>query len=243
MENYELLNNVDHQDVRIITDRSAEYGDNVMFVPTFPDEFRDVQSNYPILFHLNEQGELYPVVLMGFQDGENLFLDDTGWDASYLPAMVRRHPFMIGFQQSADASAAEPIRVLSIDMDHPRVNKEDGEALFQPLGGRTPFLESAASLLESIYSGIEHSQDFVEAVAEQGLFEQVSFSITLKDGSTNQLLGFHTINEEKLQELSGDVLERFGKQGYLMPIFMVLASLSNIQTLVDKKNRMLDDKQ
>ncbi len=211
-----------------------------MFAPTYPAEFRDIQSAYPILFHTNDKGDLYPVVLMGFQDGENLFLDESGWRASYVPAMVRRHPFMIGFQQSSDAGQAEPIRVLSLDMDHPRISKDAGEALFQPLGGRTPFLESAANLLESIYSGIEHSEHFVRAVAEQDLFEQVSFNITLNDGSTNQLLGFHTIHEERLQELSGEVLKRFSEQGYLMPIFMALASLANIQALVDRKNDLLD---
>ncbi len=238
MNNYALLNNVDHQDVRIITDRSAEYGDAVMYAPTFPAEFRDVQSTYPILFHTNEEGELYPIALFGFQNGENLYLDDSGWDAPYVPAMIRRHPFMIGYQE--DATQSEPTRVLSLDMDHPRVSREKGEALFQPLGGRSPFLTSAANLLESIYLGVQHSEEFVKAVAQHNLFEPVSFNIQLKDGSTNQLLGFHTIHEERLQELSGDVLQSLSERGFLMPLFMLLASLSNIQTLVEKKNASLD---
>ena len=241
MNNYELLNNIDHQDVRIITDRSAEYGDKVMFAPTFPAEFRDVQTSYPILFHQNAQGDLYPVALFGFEEGENLFLDDAGWQALYIPAMVRRQPFMIGFQRPADGSQAEPTRVLSLDMDHPRVSKEAGEALFQPLGGRTPFLESAVNLLEFTYAGLEHSRDFVKAVAEHELFESVSFNIRLKDGSTNQLLGFHTIHEERLQELSGKALRSLSEKGFLMPMFMTLASLSNIQGLVNKRNELLDD--
>ena len=82
---------------------------------------------------------------------------------------------------------------------------------------------------------------FVKAVAEQDLFEAVSFNIKLKDGSTNQLLGFHTIHEERLQELSGNVLRSFSEKGFLMPIFMTLASLTNIQALVNKRNDRLDD--
>jgi hypothetical protein len=241
MNNYQLLNNIDHQDLRIITDRSAEYGDKMMFAPTFPAEFRDVQATYPILFHQNAEGNLYPVALFGFEDGENLFLDESGWQAPYIPAMVRRQPFMIGFQRPADGSQAEPTRVLSLDMDHPRVSRESGEALFQPLGGRTPFLESAANLLEFTYAGLEHSGDFVRALAEHELFEQVSFNITLKDGSTNQLLGFHTINEERLQELSGKALKSLSDKGFLMPVFLSLASLSHIQTLVSKRNDLLDE--
>jgi hypothetical protein len=47
MPNYELLNNIDHKDVKVITERSARYGDNVHFVMTFPTEFRRIQSSRP----------------------------------------------------------------------------------------------------------------------------------------------------------------------------------------------------
>ena len=45
-----LLNNVDHKDLRVITTRGAEYGDDVMFALTFPAEFRNIQAHYPIVF-------------------------------------------------------------------------------------------------------------------------------------------------------------------------------------------------
>ena len=123
MADYVLLNNVEHQDVRIITDRSARYGDDLMLSPTFAFEFRNVQAHYPILFQQDAAGMLYPVALFGFQEGENLFLDDSGWRAGYIPAMVRREPFLIGYQDSAGAEGGERMRMLSLDMAHPRVNK------------------------------------------------------------------------------------------------------------------------
>lgn len=240
MSNFALLNNVDHQDVRVITERSAKYGDNVMFAMTFPQEFRDVQAFYPILLHRDKDGEYYPLALFGFQQQENLFLDETGWHARYVPAMIRRDPFLIGFQGARDGAEAGKARVLSIDMDHPRVNREQGERLFQPLGGRTPYLEEMAGLLEHIYHGYEQNKLFVAALAEHDLVESVNFDITLDDGSKNQLLGFYTINEEKLQELPGAVLESFSKAGFLMPIFMMLASMSNFRTLIELRNRKLE---
>ena len=160
MTNFALLNNVDHQDLKIITERSAKYGDDVMFAMTFPHEFRDIQACYPILFHRDDENNFYPLALFGFEKGENLFLDESGWHAPYLPAMVRREPFMIGYQASKEGSDAEPVRMLSLDMDHPRINKETGERLFQALGGRTPFLEDIANLMESIYHGHEHNKAF-----------------------------------------------------------------------------------
>lgn len=240
MANFALLNNVEHQDVKIITERSARYGDNLMQAPVFPFEFRKVQVFYPILFQQDGKNSFQPVALFGFEQNENLFLNESGWQAAYIPAMLRREPFLIGFQAPQDPSDGDMVRVLSLDMDHPRVNTEVGEALFHPLGGRTDFLEDAANLLEAIHEGLEHGKAFASALQEQDLIEAVTLEIRLRDGSRNQLLGFHCLAEEKVQALSGDVLGAFQEKGFLMPLFMVLASMGNIQHLVEMKNKTLE---
>ena len=240
MTDYALLNNVDHADVKIITERSDRYGDDIMQALVFPFEFRNVQACYPILFQQDGTGGFYPLALFGFQEKENLFLDDSGWQAPYIPAMVRREPFLIGFQDSKTQGETEQTRVLSIDMDHPRVNKEHGEPLFQPLGGRTPFLEDAANLLETIYAGIEHNRAFMGALQANDLLEAMTLEIELRDGSRNQLIGFQCLNEEKVQALPAEILGDFHERGYLMPLFMVLASMGNIQRLVELKNASLE---
>ena len=239
MSNFAVLNNVDHKDTRIITERSAQYGDAVMFTMIFPFEFRSVQAFYPILLHRDQHGELYPVALFGFEAGENLFLGDSGWHARYVPAMIRRQPFLIGFEASAKQGEGEKRRLLSLDMAHPRVNVERGEPLFQPLGGRTPFLEEMATLLETLYHGGELNRKFVQALQEHGLIENVTFDIVLADGSRNQLLGFFAIDEEKVRGLSDEALGQLSRGGFLMPLFMILASTTNVRTLVEMKNARL----
>lgn len=240
MPDFALLNNVDHKDTRIITARSAQYGDDVMFALTFPAEFRSVQAEYPILFHRDEAGEHYPVALFGFEQKENLFLDESGWHAGYVPAMIRRQPFLIGYQESRTPGDPEKIRVLSLDMDHPRTSTTEGEPLFQPLGGRTQFLEEMADLLETIYAGQNHGREFVAALEENDLLEPVTFDITLNDGSRNQLLGFQAIDEDRVQALAGETLEAFAGKGLLLPLFMVLASTVNLRKLIDRKNARLE---
>jgi hypothetical protein len=235
LSNFALLNNVDHKDTRVIIDRSAEYGDDVMFAMTFPFEFRSVQAFYPILFHKDGRGEIYPVALFGFEAGENLFLDDAGWHARYVPAMIRRQPFLIGFGGDGGQDG-ERRRMMSLDMDSPRISKERGAPLFEPLGGRTPFLEEMANLLETLYHGAEHNKHFVAALQEYGLIESVTFDIALEDGSRNQLLGFFAINEDKVRDLPEEALGRLSRGGFLMPLFMILASTVNMRALVDLKN-------
>jgi hypothetical protein len=231
-----MLNSVDHKDTRIITERSAAYGDNIMFARTFPFEFRSVQGSYPILLHRDARGEIYPVALFGFEEGENLFLDEAGWRARYVPAMVRRQPFLIGFGPAATEGDGDRRRMLSLDMDSPRISTEQGTPLFEPLGGRTPFLEEMAALLETLYHGTEHGKQFIAALQEYGLIESVTFDITLEDGSRNQLLGFYAVDEEKVQALPDEALGRLSREGFLMPLFMMLASTVNMATLVEFKN-------
>ena len=124
-----LLNNEEHRDLRVAINRSAALGDQVMYGMTYPAEFRDVQCEYPILFFKNseEEGTL-PVALFGFQRGENLFLQNDQWHADYVPASIRRQPFLIGAQGQGEAQK----RVISIDLDHPRVSAVQGERLFEP---------------------------------------------------------------------------------------------------------------
>ena len=74
MTNHVLINNVEHNDVRVVTTRSAKYGDAIMSCITFPMEFRSVQAWYPILLQGFPDGAMRPVALFGFEKGENLFL-------------------------------------------------------------------------------------------------------------------------------------------------------------------------
>ena len=73
MTQHALLNNVQHKDLRIITQRAARYGDDIIASPTFPVEFRNVQAHYPIIFRRTEQGEFVPLALFGFREKQIAF--------------------------------------------------------------------------------------------------------------------------------------------------------------------------
>jgi hypothetical protein len=231
MPNYELLNNIDHKDVKVITERSARYGDNVHFVMTFPTEFRRIQSSYPIFFQKDANtGKFFPLALLGFEE--------KGWDANYVPLMIQRHPFLIGYQE--DSEAPEGKRpVVSIDMDSPRISDTEGEPVFLPHGGTSEFLTTMTSVLEDIQVGHQMNEAFINALLEFDLIESVSMEIELNDGSKRQLLGLYTINEERLDRLDGEALGKLQELGFLLPVYMVLASLSSFRTLIDKRNERL----
>ncbi len=230
MTNNVLLNNVDHKGLRIITTRGTQYGDDVMFALTFPSEFRNIQAHYPIVFRKNAQGQFDPIALLGFQEQQNLFLTQRGWDASYIPLTIERLPFLIGF--SADKQP-----MVHIDLASPRVSRTEGEPIFREHGGNTDFLERMNSVLLAIHQGIAGVQPFVAALTEHELLESFVLDVQLANGSQNRLSGFYAINEERLLGLNGAVLERFNRAGYLQAIHMAIASLSQFRALIERMNK------
>jgi hypothetical protein len=238
MAKHELLNNITHKDLRIVTRRSAEFGDDIASVLTFPSEFRNILGEFPICICKDpDSGKFHFAALMGFEDKENLFLVDDKWDASYIPLMLERQPFLIG-QRQLDSSGDEQILV-HIDMESSRVSSTDGELVFLEKGGNSAYLQRISSVLQAIYDGGKQSQLFIEQLLKHELVESFSLDIELDDGSKNQLKGFYTISEEKLGKLPIDVLEGFMRSGMLQGIYMVIASLSNFRNLIARKNKQL----
>lgn len=227
-----LLHPQEHKDLRVIPDRGAAYGDDVMLCLTFPLEFRDVQAHYPIVFRKTTDATGYEVLaLFGFEAGENLFLGDgqRGWDASYVPLAVRRQPFLIG-RRGGQLS-------IHIDLDHPRVSRSEGETLFLKFGGNSVYLEQAGEMLSAIHEGMLGLPAFVAALVQHRLLEPFSVDVELGDGSQHRLEGFETIDEDRLLALPGAALEALNRAGHLQAIYMAMASLTHLRDLVARRER------
>ena len=221
----QLLNNNTHKDLRVVTQRGAQWGDDVMSAPATPDEFRSLQAHYPILFQQDGQGSYIPVVLFGIVEGENVFLSDDGWDADYLPLAMQRMPFSIGV-------ADEELRMM-VDMASPRISKgAEGEAVFLPQGGTTEFVENANSILRSLHEGLQATPEFIQALVTRDLLESVVLDVKRSDGSHGQLIGYFMIHEERLAALDAATVGLLHQADYLQPIYMAIASLSNLAKLI-----------
>src|SRR4051812_20324185 len=140
MSKHALLNNAEHKDLRVVTQRAARYGDDVMAALTFPAEFRNIQAHYPIIFRKSPEGEFTPLALLGFRERQNLFLGEKGWESHYIPLMVERMPFLIGKGFNGE-------QVVHIDLDSPRISRTEGDPIFLENGASSPLLERVSSVL------------------------------------------------------------------------------------------------
>lgn len=243
MPKHVLLNNVDHQEVKVLSKFAADLGDNIASVLVYPTEFVELQKEYTIVFRKDEQSHKFSAaVLLGLQKGENLYLDPKshlGWAANYIPSSVIRGPFLIGFQQQQENGQTISTPVVHMDMDHPKVNSADGEALFLQNGGNSDYLQQISTRLMSIHQGMLMQDTLFELLSEMQLIEAVNIDFDLSNGEKHRLLGNYTINEEKLAALDIRELDKLHKSGLLPLVYAVIASITNVKNLIDTKNQRL----
>jgi hypothetical protein len=234
-----MLNNIAHKDLRVIVRYGAEFGDNVGTVMVFPTEFADIQRDYPIFFRKDAAtGEFQSIALLGFDKKENLFLRDDGrWEGSYVPGVLARGPFLIGFQDREEGGELRKEPVIHLDLEDPRVSKTEGHPVFMPQGGNSPYLEHIATILAGIRDGIEVSKAMFAAYTELDLIEPVKLEIKPTPEESYSVVGLHTINQQKLAALDGAALERLNRGGLLMGAFLVLSSMNNVRRLIAIKQQ------
>lgn len=230
MTRHAHLNNVEHRDLRIVNTRGSQYGDDIMYTLTFPGEFRQVQAHYPIVFGKAQEGTFTPLALFGFHEKQNLFVKDGKWDASYIPMMVERVPFLIGNAPNG--------KVVHIDLESPRVSRTEGDPIFREHGANSEYLDHITGVLGMLDEGIASTPGFIAALVEHNLLESFVLDLQFLDGAQHRFAGFYTVQEERLSKLDATALGQLHARGYLLPIYMVIASFSNFRQLIERASKL-----
>ncbi|MFC7292758.1 SapC family protein [Hirschia litorea] len=236
MPNSVMLSKDTHLKTRVITDRGSQYGEGVHIVPVLATELRSLVLDFPIcLLKDGETGQFGLYAFLGFDAGENLFLQGDKWTSSYVPLNVRRQPFMVGFsQQEGETENA----VVTIDMDSPRVQEEAGEALFTEEGEPTQFLKDVEQLLSNMVAGSKATEVFIKSLIDHELVEPIKLNVTFNNGEEKSYDGMYTVNEEKLAKLDAGPLQELHAKGYLQASYHLLSSMGHIRKLIEYKNAL-----
>lgn len=238
MAQYQLLNNIAHKDLRIVTRRGADFGDAVGGCAVYPTEFNELQKYYPILLQAMEDGSWLTIVLFGFESNENLFLSGDQWRVPYIPAIIEREPFVIGMQQRSSGDI-EP--VVHVDLDSVRIAKDEqqGEAVFLPYGGNSPFLERMTSVLSVVHEGVAEAERMLAEFARLDLIENITLEVEFSNGALYKNNRYATVSKEKLLALPDAEVAALHRSGLLRYAYLMIGSVSNIQQIVDVKNNQL----
>ncbi len=192
-------------------------------------EFTRAAATFPIVFieyKENDKDEFRPVVLMGLNVGQNLFVDAAGkWRASYVPAVIRRYPFALT-QAGADGQY-----LVCIDEGSSLVSTTQGAALFDERGEPTQVIENVKRYLSELQQMEAATNGFTRFLTEHNMLTPLNLSV--RDNSqVKNITGCYVINEERLNNLSDELFLEIRTKRYLPAVYAHLISLAQTERLV-----------
>lgn len=202
---------------------TAPWLQNQHAVPLTVEEFPLAQRSFPIVFSAGDDG--VPIALMGLNEGINVFIDADGKIIDtdmYLPAYVRRYPFMLA-RLSPEAEELS----LCFDPKSDAIGEfDEGEALFD----KTDPSEMTKGILafnEQFEQAGQRTAAFMAELKELDLLQDGEVSIQPGDGGDPFIYrGFRMVDEQKLAALRGDQLRKMAQSGMLPLIYAHMFSLS-----------------
>jgi hypothetical protein len=226
MSNVVLLDSQSHRKLRVHAQAAAHYGDNQRFVAVVVNEFHALAMHYPILFSKDaDTGQFYCGAMLGFDAGENLFLNEHRSLSVYRPLNLQRGPFLTAGSD------------LAIDLDHPRVASSGDQELFTEAGEPSKYLQSVMGLMRELRPGLERTRIFIDTLMSLKLIEPMTIAARFDDGVSREFTGLYTINRDQLKQLADPAVLDLFRRGYLQLIYLMLASLDHVSALAQRKNR------
>jgi len=218
-----------HNGLYLKSGRDYGFARTVNSVPLTTVEFRNAASEYAVVF-AGGTDAVMPVAILGAQAEQNLYVKEDGtWDGRYLPAFVRRYPFVFA---SGDQGATF---TLCIDESFSGCNREEkGERLFDAEGQRTQYLETVLSFVKEYQVQFQRTRAFCDRLKELDLLDPMQAQFTLPDGKQRSLTGFMAVNRTKLRDLDESVLGKMAKSGELELIYLHLQSMQNFSNMLER---------
>jgi len=224
-----------HKNKKIKPINNFGFSKNVHIATVMAHEFPKVSATYPIVFiEDKENNEFKPVAMLGLEPGENLFLSNDGqkWNASYIPAIIRRYPFALA------KSNEENRFTVCIDESSEFLNEEEGEPLFNEDNTASETMDKVKQYLSELHQMDIFTNEFSKFLKENNLFTPLNMRVNIKNEMKN-IAGAFVINEERLNNFSDDKFLEMKNKRYLSVIYSHLSSLSQIERLLGFKDKDL----
>lgn len=218
-----------HKDLYIKAPDNYAFARNSNSVPLMAVEFSQAAPDYAIVFAGNEDAVM-PVAMLGVENDQNLFIDrDGAWDAGYIPAFVRRYPFVFSKNEEGDKF------FLCIDEEFAGCNGDGrGERLFDSDGQRTQYLGNVLNFVQEYQAQFLRTQGFCNKLRELDLLEPMQAQFNLPSGKQAALTGFMAVSRAKLKALDPGKLAALAKTDELELIYIHLQSMRNFGAMLKR---------
>ncbi len=210
-----------HKTFKLKKQSGYDFANSTNSIPVAGFEFFEASRSFPIFFVKNKNEEYIPIAILSFRaNGHDL--GDT-WQGAYVPAYVRRYPFVL----SNDG-------LVLFDSEAPHVQEEEGDALFDESGEPSAFTNDILKFLETVDRGYRATEEFVKALTEKELIERFEGKVNFSDGALN-LGEVYVVNEKKLHEaLNESEAYQWFKKGWLAWTHAHLHSIGSVNEVLKR---------
>ena len=224
------LNKTRHKDLRITPPKDYKHtrGTNSLYIAAV--EFLNAAREYPIVFGKGSDGVIFPLLLLGLKNTENLYVGKKGeWLAGYIPAYVRRYPFILATDNKNSGNFT-----VCIDESYPGFsNKKTGTRLFNEDGSESSLLKQSVEFLKGYQTHVQLTTKFCNTINELNLLEPMQANLE-KSGKKQRVTGFMCVNRKRLNELATEKLATLFRDDHLELIYAHLHSLLNMEVLLKR---------
>lgn len=230
------LSSKEHEKLKLEGGGDYSFAKDSVAIVLAVDEFPAAERDYPIVF--SESEPAMPVALMGVPGQRNQFITKDGqWiNGAYIPAYIRRYPFILAkLQPETDALA------LCFDPGSKLLVEGEEGNLFV---GDDPSEQAKAVLqfCESYEGAIRRTEKFVKELRDLDLLMDAQANVHFAGQEPTVFRGFQIVSEEKYRSLGKEQMQRLVESGALPLIHAHLFSLKNIERLFARHFGNTDEK-
>ena len=233
-QNIAPLNKDRHANTKIKEIKDFKFVSKLHIAYITLQEFARAAAIFPIVFLEDKtKDEFRPVVLMGLSPGENLFVSADGkWNASYVPAIIRRYPFALAPKSESNQY------VVCLDEGSDLISETEGNALFDDKGEPTQVIENVKRYLTELQQMDAITNDFCKFLVEHNMFTPLNIKVRDNE-EMKSISGCYVINEARLNGLSDKLFLEIKNKQYLPAAYAHLVSLGQTERLVKFKDDLV----
>lgn len=222
----EPLDRERHRQLTLTPTGSYGFAAGLMSSPVGLSEVGEVARWYPIVFP-PEGLEPMPQALFTVSGRGNAFLTaEAGWDAPYIPAHIRRYPFILGTGDEAP---------VLIETAAPHFQGDAGIPLFTAEGEVGEELKRIVSLLQLIDQDSRRTLALAQTISAAGLLVTREVEMQRPGQAPLRLRGLRVVDEEKFKAVPGETLAAWRDSAALALVYAHLFSLPLIKAVGDRE--------
>lgn len=219
-----------HKNIKVKQGDPAKHLAGQNLVPVTLSEYELVCAEFPIVFAQKQGTENYEsVIVTGIDNGENLWIENKQWIADYIPQIAYRFPFgLVPNPEKQDHV------VLVIDENSEQYNEAEGNALFNEEGAESEYLVNITQALVEQRKDELHTQNLIAMLKELDVLIPLQMGLTI-NGMPLNFTGLYHVDRVRMQNLSAEKINQIHEKGYLLPIYVHMASIHRFEKMVRKK--------